>query len=192
MADKTTDPVKERLDSLLIEMPRIAEVVKAFPESVQARAFETLMAELRGEAAPKNPARRKRAPSGRSSPEKKDKTPRRRATAPRALRDLDLAPKGKDSFKEFAKKKKPKTNNDKNVASVYYLSEVLGLDAVTVNHVFTCYKDMSWREPSNLANSLCLTASRKRYLDTASLDDIRLTPAGRNHVKHDLPPTKKG
>lgn len=33
---------------LLQEMPRIAEAVKAFPEAVQAQAFETLMNELRG------------------------------------------------------------------------------------------------------------------------------------------------
>ena len=51
---------------------------------------------------------------------------------------------------------------------------------------------MRWREPGNLANSLALTANRKRFLDTASLDDIKLTPAGRNHVDHDLPPKRKG
>ena len=100
-------------------------------------------------------------------------------------------PSGKKSLKAFVQEKQPKTLHDKNVVAVYYLRETLGAPKVSVDHVFTCYKDMNWREPGNLGNSLALTANRKRYLDTSSLDDIKLTPAGRNHVGHELPSPKK-
>jgi hypothetical protein len=186
------------LDSLLAEMPRIAEAVKAFPEAVQAQAFEALMAELKGQTAP---SRRTESRAGKATRRRagrpRPKTPgvdetktRRRTGGPSAVRDLDLAPKGQTSLKDFVAQKQPRTNHDRNVVSVYYLAEVLGLNGVTLEQVFTCYRDMRWREPGNLANSLALTANRKRFLDTASLDDIKLTPAGRNHVEHDLPPKK--
>jgi len=200
MAESEDGQDKDSFDSLLAEMPRIAEAVKAFPEAVQAQAFEALMSELRNHVTPTvrnetgaRKSTRRRASRSRARAQGDDgKAARRRTGSPTAVRDLDLVPKGKSSLKEFVDGKQPKTNHDKNVVSVYYLAEVLGLGSVTVDHVFTCYKDMRWREPRNLANSLALTANRKRFLDTASLEEIKLTPAGRNHVQHDLPPKKKG
>jgi hypothetical protein len=200
MAEQEDSRTKASFDSLLAEMPRIAEAVKVFPEALQAQAFEALMAELKGRTAPIKTAetggrKSKQRRAGRSRPKapgEDGKRMRRRAASPSAVRDLDLAPKGETSLKDFVAEKQPKTNHDKNVVSVYYLAEVLRLNGVTVDHVFTCYKDMRWREPGNLANSLALTANRKRFLDTAGLDDIKLTPAGRNHVDHDLPPKRKG
>jgi hypothetical protein len=200
MAEQEDSRTNASFDSLLAEMPRIAEAVKVFPEALQPQAFDALMAELKGRTAPIQRAetsgrKSKQRRAGRSrpkAPEDDVKRTRRRATSPSAVRDLDLAPRGETSLKDFVAEKHPKTNHDKNVVSVYYLAEVLRLSGVTVDHVFTCYKDMRWREPGNLANSLALTANRKRFLDTASLDDIKLTPAGRNHVDHDLPPKAKG
>jgi hypothetical protein len=200
MADREDGQEKGNFDSLLAEMPRIAEAVKAFPEAVQTQAFEALMVELRGRATPTvstgTGARKStRRPAGRTRQTARAEDPkstRRRTGGPSAVRDLNLAPKGKVSLKDFVAEKQPKTNHDRNVVAVYYLAEVLGLGSVTVDHVFTCYKDMRWREPGNLGNSLALTANRKRFLDTASLDDIKVTPAGRNHAEHDLPPKKKG
>lgn len=201
MTDQRDETDESSFDSLLAEMPRIAEAVKAFPEAVQAQAFEELMAELRGQIAPPQTTRTgggksPRHHGGRSrakAPREDAKKTRRRTRGPSAVRDLDLAPKGKKSLKDFVAEKLPKTNHDKNVVSVYYLAEVLRLGGgITVDHVFTSYKDMRWREPGNLANSLALTAHRKRFLDTSNLDDLKLTPAGRNHVEHDLPPKKKG
>lgn len=200
MAERGDSRDRASFDSLLAEMPRIAEAVKVVPEALQAQAFDALMAELKGRTAPVKTAetggrkstRRRAGRSRPKAPGEDGKSMRRRATSPSAVRDLDLAPKGEASLKDFVAEKQPKTNHDKNVVSVYYLAEVLRLNGVTVDHVFTCYKDMRWREPGNLANSLALTANRKRFLDTASLDDIKLTPAGRNHVDHDLPPKGKG
>jgi hypothetical protein len=51
---------------------------------------------------------------------------------------------------------------------------------------------MRWKEPADLANSFALTANRKRFFDTSNLDDIKLMPAGRTRVEHELPVKKKG
>jgi hypothetical protein len=191
----------EGFEAVLAAMPRIAAAVKAFPEAVQPQAYETLIAELRGNAAPSprgaggaaairatpKAARRRPKRTTTASTSAKTEPTRRRAGGPTVVRDLDLTPKGKKSLKEFVAEKQPKSNHDRNAVSVYYLIEVLRGGAVSVDQVFTCYKDMRWREPGDLANSLALTAHRKRFLDTARLDDIKLTPAGRNHVEHDLP-----
>lgn len=187
------------LDDLLEQMPRIAEAVKAFPEAVQPQAFEALMAEARGATAgssrggggaARRPRRRNSKPNNTPGSDGERKA-RRKRTNPSQVRDLDLTPSGKQSLKAFVAEKEPKTQNDQNAVSVYYLAEVLGVSPVTIDHVFTCYKEMHWREPADLANSLAITAARKRFVDTADMDDIKITPAGRNHVRHDLPAKKE-
>ncbi len=75
--------------------------------------------------------------------------------------------------------------------SIHYLAHVAEVTPVTVDHVFTCYRDMSWPIPANLGNSLAVTANRKRFLDTADLQNIRLTSRGLNRVEQELPKVKK-
>jgi hypothetical protein len=193
----------DSFDALLAQMPRIAEAVKAFPEAVQPQAFEHLIAAARGGAARSKKqapsttelggtkAKKRRARNSRDDGEV-GRPRRRQAGSPYLVRDLDLTPEGKTCLKDFVAEKQPKTNHDQNVLSVYYLAEVLGIGAVSVDHVFTCYRDMRCREPASLANSLAVTANRKRFIDTANLDAIKLTPPGRNHVLHDLPPKQQG
>ena len=123
--------------------------------------------------------------------ERKSTRPRKGEGTPSPVKELDLAPKGKTSLNDFVAEKQPKTQQDLNAVSVYYLTEILGLHPVTLNHVYTCYKVMGWREPRNFRNSLAVTAHRKLFFDTADMEDIKITPAGRNHVRLDLPPKKK-
>ena len=190
------------LDTLLAKMPQIAEAVSKFPEAVQQQAFDALMAEAtggpRGTNTTKAPSGEKQRPSRRakSSTRKRkeansEPTKRRRAGAPSEVRDLDLAPKGHKSFKDFVTEKQPKSQHDVNTVSVYYLTDTIKVNPVTIDHVYTCYREAKVRSPPNLANSLATTASRKGYLDTANLEDIGITPRGRNYIEYDLPKTKE-
>jgi hypothetical protein len=78
------------------------------------------------------------------------------------------------------------------VAAVYYLKEIAGVSPVTVDHVYTCYRDQGWPLPADPGQALRLTATKKRFLDTGDRDDIRLTSTGTNYVEHELPkPAKK-
>lgn len=191
---------KGTLDALLGEMPRIAEAVSAFPEAVQQQVFDALMAAARGGGAgvtESGAKRTSRQPKRRKSERKQAsvdgaKKPRRRPGGPSQIKELDLTPKGKTSLRDFVAEKQPKTQHDKNVVSVYYLVHELEIkEPITVDHVYTCYRDMNWPVPSNPGNSLALTASRKRYLDTSDLDNIKVAPAGLNRVEHGLPSKAK-
>ena len=189
------------LNKLLEQMPKIAEAVSAFPEAVQQQAFDALMAAASGAPVTTTPVREQNGDSSSKTPSKKRSTRSNSASdenggakkkrgrgAPTAIKDLDLAPKGKKSFAAFVEEKQPKTQHDKNAVSVYYLEHVLGETPITLNHVFTCYRDAQWPVPTNPANSLALTAARRMFLDTSDLDDIKLMPRGLNHVEQALPP----
>jgi len=201
MAMADNDTTDNGLSKLLAEMPRIAEAVNAFSsEAVQKQAFDALVAAQQGKSPTKEtsqttPTRRK--PGRKTTRAKRDNNDTgerkaRRATGPpKMIRDLDLAPKGKTSLKDFVAEKQPKTQHDRNTVSVYYLSRIAEKSPVTVDHVFTCYRLMNWRPAPQFANSLALTASRKGYIDTADSQDIKVTPHGDNHVAYDLPKKKK-
>lgn len=107
------------------------------------------------------------------------------------VKDLDLNPDGKKSFRSFAQEKAPKSGFEKCVVAIYYLHDELGLDGVTSDHVFTCFKDAGWRVPSDLYNVLVATSSRKGWLDTSDMMNIKVTHRGENLIEQDLPRTKK-
>jgi hypothetical protein len=50
---------------------------------------------------------------------------------------------------------------------------------------------MKWRVPTDLVNSLRVTASRTHWIDTRSMKALKITPSGRNLVIHDLPAQPK-
>lgn len=198
---------REELDVLLTRMSAIAEAVNAFnSEAVQHEAFSALMTAFEGKnhsarqqhtramepepptnmPAAEKPARAKRANSSQAK--------KRIARDPRSewkmIKDLDLNPMEQQSFGDFISEKKPRSNEDKYPAVIYYLSEVLELPKVNINHIGSVFRLMKWKEPSDLAAGLRVTASRKGTIDTSALDDVKITPAGRNLIIHELPEGK--
>jgi hypothetical protein len=126
---------------------------------------------------------RKRLPRSRA----KKKTTR---PSPSIVKDLNLRAEGSQSFRDFARGKGPSMNlRKKCTVAVYYLSRVLDLARINTNHVYTCFKDMKWRPPADLHNTLQETASRHGWLDTSDMENIALTPIGETMVEHDLPQT---
>jgi hypothetical protein len=142
------------------------------------------------------PSNQRRKPRPRRKPKAKPvggratKTIRRRSSGATRVKGLDLAPKGKQSFDEFVTEKKPKSQHDKNAVSVYYLTEIAEITPVTSNHVYTCYRDQNWDMPPDMATSLFLTASKKGFIDTSNLENIKIEPRGVNHVERGLSPKK--
>lgn len=122
---------------------------------------------------------------------KKSKNASKSNSGPTIIKELNLNPSGKQSFKSFAEDKLPSANNEKCVVSVYYLLNELELDNISVNHIFTCYKNVGWRVPANLYNIVAVTASRNGWLDTSDMNNIKLTPHGGNLVEFDLPKKSK-
>ena len=189
-AEKGTN--NDRFNLLLEALPRIAETVKQLPEALQSQAFQALLDEFRDSQPRRQRTKQAKGSEVSKKPTKEARTARRKRTrGPAVRKDLDLRPKDKTSLTEFVESKEPKNNDDRNVVSVFYLRRMTDTETVSMDHVFTCYREMGWREPADLANSLAITASKKGYLDTSTLEDIKLTPSGRNHVEYDLPRKKK-
>jgi hypothetical protein len=105
------------------------------------------------------------------------------------MKDLDLRPKGKISAIDFAKQKLPTNLKQKCVVGVYYLSRTLETERVSVDHVYTFFKELQWPVPPDLPNTLHQAGS-EGWLDTSSADDLKLTLRGENLVEHELPASK--
>jgi hypothetical protein len=133
------------------------------------------------------------APGGRAvetSRKRKTRSPgKKKAKRPSQsiVKDLNLRPEGAQSFRDFARGKKPTNHLKRCTVAVYYLTRVLDVTRVTANHVYTCYKDVRWRLPSDLYTTLLEAASRHGWLDTGDMEKITLTPLGETMVEYDLP-----
>ena len=107
------------------------------------------------------------------------------------VKDLNLRPKDKKPLKEFYNEKAPGTNIEANTVFVYYLEKLLGINNITVDHIYTCYKEIGLRTPGNLKQSIVDTASnRYGYLNGSDMQAIKLNVRGENLVEHDIPKTK--
>lgn len=106
------------------------------------------------------------------------------------VKDLNLRPEGKTSWRDFHSQKKPSNQGEIITAAVYYLRLILEMDKVTANHVFTCFKDIQERSPKDLPSSIRDVARRKGWVDTSERSNIRITNHGENFVEHDLPPSQ--
>lgn len=105
-------------------------------------------------------------------------------------KDLNLRERGKKSFKDFYDEKQPKSAMDFNTVAIYYLSQILELDKITANQVYTCYKEVSKRPPNAFIQSLRDTASLKGFIDSADVENLKIPSRGINFVDHDLPAKK--
>ncbi|MGO4316339.1 hypothetical protein [Agrobacterium sp. MCAB5] len=203
----------EELDKLLERMPKIAEAVNAFEsETVQQEAFISLIAAFSGKtirtlaaalpeidqvshATPEQVEPQVSDASEQKSSTSSGRKSRKKSNSLRAdwtlNKDLDLHPPGKISFEDFAAEKQPKSNEDKYAVVVYYLEEILEFSPITRNEVGTVFRRMSgWQESANVGSGLRVTQSRKSTVNCTELDDIKITPAGRNFVEHKLPAAK--
>lgn len=103
------------------------------------------------------------------------------------VKDLDLSRGKNGRLKEFYAKYEVKTNFERNLVFVYYMEHELGLEGITCDHVFTCYRDVGAKLPTALKQSLADTSSRAGWLDTSDMGNIRVSTPGVNHLEHDLP-----
>ncbi|TPI44959.1 MULTISPECIES: hypothetical protein [unclassified Mesorhizobium] len=205
------------LDSLLERMPKIAAAVNEFKsEAIQQAVFNALLGAYGFKVAQATLANSAQAPDAshgqedeaaatttdedaKSKTQASPKQPRQKKSSSggngqnyKFLRELDLRPEGKKSFFDFVSEKAPQTNEDKFAVAVYYLEQTLELPAVTADHVGTAFRMVpEWREPSDVKASLRVASSRKGTIVTTDMDNIRITPHGRNFVDHDLPQPAK-
>jgi hypothetical protein len=198
-----------KYEQLLSDMPRIAEAVNAFEsEENQRMALSALLCEfgLPEESAvqskPTEPGLSMVPPLDPTPPAEQggeDASPgssggpfasgrrRNRKKATLRAKDINLYPEGMQSVRDFAAQKAPAGSHEMHAVAVYYLQEVLGLNAIEVGHVLAVFNECGWRVPSDPENAVSKTACMKKWLDTSDRKAIRLTFSGRNLIQHDLP-----
>jgi hypothetical protein len=92
------------------------------------------------------------------------------------------------TLKEFTTAHPAKNVVQKAVVVVYWLAKEIAVPEITVDHVYSAFKTLEWRIPSNLLNTL-QQAGSKNFLDTKKSTNIRMTTHGENLVEFQLIPT---
>ena len=120
--------------------------------------------------------------------EKGKKAKKARSKTCQIVQDLDLSGGGQTpSLRDFYAQFKAKSNFDRNLIFLYYLKNKLSIEAVTIDYIFTCYRNINGLKiPGNLEQSLIDTRARKGWIDTSSLIDIKLNVHGINYLEHDI------
>ena len=104
---------------------------------------------------------------------------------PQIVKDLNLIPNGKESLDDFMKRHKYGKSSPKiNLLFVYYLKQILEIDIVGLDHVYTCYRNMKLTLPNDLHQTLLKTISRNGWLENIS--NLNVTTQGINEVEHKM------
>lgn len=104
------------------------------------------------------------------------------------LKDLDLSGRNSDgkSLKDFIAGKNVTSNVQKTTAFVYYLENILNIEEITIDHIFTCYKSMGFRMPNNLQQNLSDTSSSRYGYISRKGSKYTMTVVGTNYIEFDL------
>jgi hypothetical protein len=104
------------------------------------------------------------------------------------IKDLDLsATTEHPSLGEFMDSKLPITNEERNLVFMYYLQYLLNVETITMDHVYTCYREVRIRAPLNLEHSLRTTANQKNWITASDADQFAVMPEGKLYVEKQLP-----
>ena len=101
------------------------------------------------------------------------------------ITSLNLNPKGKKSLKDYFAQFSTKSNFEKNIVILTYLSSELGEKNIGVNMIYTCLKHLGLKIP-NIKQSLFDTKNRKGWIDTANVEDLKITVSGENFMEHEI------
>lgn len=107
------------------------------------------------------------------------------------VNSLNLNPPNSKSLKEFFAEFQSKTFFEKNLLFLYYLEKLLKTDSISINHIYTCYKNAGEKVPGNLYQSLVDTKNYKGWIESKDINNLKITIAGENYVEHDFQKTEK-
>lgn len=130
--------------------------------------------------APKRPVQKKNTTS--SSTKKSKSTSSKDLTY---LTDYDFRPSGSEGIKEFYEKYKSISNMENNLIFTYYFQEKRKEKEITMNLIYSSYRHIGLKIPS-FPQTLIDTKARKGWIDTAHLNDLKVTREGINFIEHEI------
>lgn len=101
-------------------------------------------------------------------------------------RNLNLRPEGKESLIDFADKFKMDSTSARILVIVYYLREILKLDNISLNYIYTGFDKLNIRVPKSLYQLISDTKNKSGWLEFETMENIGLSIQGRNAIKYDL------
>jgi hypothetical protein len=191
-------PTYEELKS---ELKEIAKLIAEFPDSIRPQVYELLIGQFAG-----SPAITKEIKD--DSPEvgtlpsqenfakgKKEKSVTSRKGGVKESysvdRELNLrGDKNIPSFRNFHSEKQPRSAQEFNAVAVYYLKKVLELETATLNHAYTCYKEVGRRQPEAFKQSFTDTKNRNGWVEFDLNGNLLIPHRGVVFVENDLPHVK--
>jgi len=99
------------------------------------------------------------------------------------LNEIDFHPEGKDSLEDFFKGYTPKNDFERILLFVYYMKEVLRIDAVTYDHIYTCFDTLDLKTPLNVPQITRNSASAEGWIDLTDSKNIQVTVNGKNEMR---------
>lgn len=125
--------------------------------------------------------------AGKSTSNKESKKKSSPATQSFKLdRNLNLRPDNKQSLRDFSEQYNLKSANEKILIISYYLKEVLEMDGININHIYTGFEELNFRVPKSLYQLVSDTKNKSGWLDFDNMEDIGLSIQGKNYIKHDI------
>lgn len=104
------------------------------------------------------------------------------------MQDLKLGhASDRPSLVEFMDAKLPITNEERNLVFLYYLQHILKIKPITLDHVYTCYREAKIRAPLNIENSLRMTAEHRGWIKANQNGSMTVTPDGKQYLEKHLP-----
>lgn len=76
--------------------------------------------------------------------------------------ELDLHQPGVQSFNDFYERHKHETQHEQITLSVFYLEQILNLEKIDSNHVYTCLEEVNEKCPNDLPQVMRNCVSKKK------------------------------
>ncbi|MDO6519382.1 hypothetical protein [Zobellia uliginosa] len=102
------------------------------------------------------------------------------------LKNLNLRPSDKISLTDYIKDFEIKSNGDRIIVIVNYLKEILKIDKVTIDHLYTAFFVLKCRIPASFYQVVTNTKGRSNWIDFDKVDNIKLSAQGLNRVRLDI------
>lgn len=127
-------------------------------------------------------------PKAKSSTSKESSNKKSKSSTSKfeVLKDLNLRPSDKTSLIDYINNFDVKSNGDRIIVIINYLKEILKIDKVTIDHIYTAFFVLKCRIPPSFYQVVVNTKNRNNLIDFDKVDNIKLSAQGLNRVRLDI------
>ncbi len=194
-------------EKLKAELSDISAILEKFPDELKPKVFDILVKSFTGNlkhnlsdnpdsVQPRDITKNEKPdqPNGDNKDRPKKQTGSRKPSSESYSIDRHLDLRGNDnlpSFRNFYEQKKPESKAEFNALAVYYLKELMKLQSVSLNQVYTCYKEVNYKPADHFKQSFRDTKNQQGFIEYDDNWNLTIPHRGVSFVEHDLPRQKK-